>query len=400
MKKVFLSNGMTLILEKTKSNSITLGVCVKTGSNNEGKNNKGVSHFIEHMLFEGTKKRTAQEIVREIEGVGGEFNAFTDHEITFFYTKLLSKYFDKALNVISDIILNSVFDEETIEKERKVILEEINLWEDDPKNYQWQLFQKVLYKKNPTKYPVIGFKETLQKLKRKDIISYYKKYYLPNNMIIVVTGDFNPDIKNKIENAFKDFKQGKIKNKKIVKEPLQKSLIKYKEKKQVSHSYLVIGYKTVNRDNKNSYVLDLISVILGIGQSSRLFNEIRTKRGLSYNLGANHDCNKTFGYFGIFVSAEKKNIGLCKELILKELKLENLSIKEIEDSKKMIEGLFLLKNEDTRDLAGSLSHWEFFSDSKDFYDYTKRIKKITKNDILNVAKKYFTKNYTEVLIGK
>ena len=200
MNKILLNNGLTIILEKTNSNSVTLGVCVKTGSNNEEDKHRGISHFIEHMIFEGTKNRTAQEIVKEIEGVGGEFNAFTDHEITFFYAKVLGKFFDKALNVISDIIKNSIFEEKTVEKERKVILEEMNLWYDDPKAYQWILFQKALYKKHPSKYPVIGFEKTLKRIKRKDIVNYFEKYYVPNNMVVIITGNFDNNTENKLKN--------------------------------------------------------------------------------------------------------------------------------------------------------------------------------------------------------
>ena len=177
MEKIVLKNGLTLILEKTKSNSVTLGICVKTGSNNENDKNRGISHFLEHLIFEGTKNRTGREIVKEIEGVGGEFNAFTDNEITFFYAKVLSKFFNNALAVISDILKNSLFEDKMIEKERRVILEEMNLWRDDPKSYIWYLFQKALYKRHPARYPVIGFKEILKKIRRNDILDYFNKYF-------------------------------------------------------------------------------------------------------------------------------------------------------------------------------------------------------------------------------
>ncbi len=400
MKKVVLGNGLTIISRKTKSNSVTLGVCVKTGSNNEDSHNKGISHFIEHMVFEGTKKRTAQEIVREIEKVGGEFNAFTDHEITFYYAKVLGKYFDKALGVLGDMLKNSVFNKKFIDKERKVILEEMNLWDDDPKAHQWVLFQKVLYKNHPARYPVIGFKDTLKKINKYDILEYFNKYYVPNNMIIVVTGNFDNKAEEKIKREFGSLRPREIEPKEFKEEEKQNKIIKSKEKKEVTHSYLVIGYKTVNRENEDSYVLDVISVILGLGQSSRLFNEIRMKRGLSYNLGINHECNKTFGYIGAFVNADHKNIDICRELILDGFKLKNLTQKEIQDAKNMVEGILLLKNEDTKDLAISLGRWEFLKDAKYFYDYVKKIKKITKKDILRVAKKYLNKNYTEILIHK
>ena len=398
MKKLVLPNGMNIILEKTKSNSITLGVCVKTGSNNEDDSVRGISHFLEHMIFEGTKNRTVQEIVNEIEGVGGEFNAFTDHEITFFYARVLSKFFNRVLDVISDILKNSTFDEKAIEKERKVVLEEINLRYDDPKAYQWLLFEKTLYKNHPTKYPVIGTKESLEKIKRKEIVSYFEKYYTPNNMFVIVTGNFNSNTENKLKKEFVTLKPKKIENKNIIEEFTQDISEQVKEKKEISHSYLIIGFKTVNKTHEDSYALELICAILGFGQCSRIYNEIRIKRGLSYDAGINIDLNKTFGYIAAYASTENKNVDLCRSIILKEFKLENLTDKEIEDAKNIIEGNFLLRNEDTRELAFTLGRFQFFNDAKDFKNYIKNIRKITKNDILRVSKRYFTGKYTEVLL--
>ncbi|MBI2672302.1 insulinase family protein, partial [Candidatus Woesearchaeota archaeon] len=348
---------------------------------------------------EGTKTRTERQIVKEIESKGGEFNAFTDHEITFFYIKILSKYFDTALDIMSDIILNPIFGKETIEKERKVILEELNLWSDDPKAEQWLLFQKALYKSHPAKYPVIGFKNTIKSIVRNDIVKYYNKYYIPNNMSIVLAGNIKPGYEKKLVKSFSKFKSKKLLIKKFPKENPQNKIIKTKTKKQVSHSYFILGYKTVDRNHNDSYALDLLGIILGMGQGSRLFNEIRVKRGLSYNVGSNHDCNKTFGYFACYVSADKKNIDLCRKLILEQLKLPDLTNKEIEEAKNMLEGLIKLKLEDTKDLAHSLGSWEYFNDAKNMFNYTKKIRKVTKKDILKVAIKYFTKNYTEVLIS-
>ena len=399
MDKTVLKNGLTIIFEKTKSKSITLGICVKTGSVNETNENRGISHFLEHLIFEGTKNRTGREIVKEIEGVGGEFNAFTNYELTFFYAKVLSKFFNNALDVISDILKDSLFEDKIIEKERKVVLEEMNLWKDEPKSYQWYLFHKALYKNHPAKYPVIGFKETLLRLKRNDILDYFDKYYVPNNMVVILTGDIKQKIKNKLKKEFDELKFKPI-IKPEIKEEKENYGLRIKKRKDVIQSYFITGFKTVTLGHEDSYALDLLSVILGWGQSSRLFNEIRMKRGLSYDVGATHECNKTFGYFGAYLSTEPKNLELCKNLILNEFKLEKLTDKEIDDAKNMIEGLKLLRNEDTKELAFSLGYWENSSKAEDFYNYIKKLKKVTKQDILRVHKKYFTGKYSEILIAK
>ncbi|MFH1332062.1 MAG: pitrilysin family protein, partial [archaeon] len=154
MKKTTLSNGITLITEKRSTKSVTIQVTVKAGSNHENEKIAGISHFIEHMLFEGTKNRTAIELANEIESIGGEINAATSTERTLYYVTVLKKYFDKAVDVLADLIQNPLFEEKAIEKERNVVLDEVNLVMDDPKRYQWVLFQRTLYKKHPARNPI------------------------------------------------------------------------------------------------------------------------------------------------------------------------------------------------------------------------------------------------------
>jgi len=391
MKKIMLNNGLTILIDQRKTDTITVQATIKTGSNNEVKGIHGVSHFIEHMLFEGTKKRKEAKIIsNEIESLGGELNAYTSNERTCFYVKVPKKHFLKALDIISDVLKNPLFNEKTIEKERKVILKEINMVNDEPRFYQWILFQKNLFQKNPAKYPIYGFRDDVKKISRKNILKYYNKYYVPANTVISVCGD----IKNikKIKDYFIGFDNKKeIKIKEIIEPELKKDIIT-KEKRKILNSYLVLGYKTVSRLNKDSYVLDIVKAILGRGQSGRIIEEIRGKRGLAYEVGVHHEANFDYGFFSVYLNTDKKNIKEVKKIILdefKKLKNNDLTIKELKQAKGYLEGQYILENEDTHDRADSLGFWESIKDANLAETYLKEIRKVSLKDISKVAKKYF-----------
>lgn len=395
MQKHTLKNNLTIIFEKRQTKTVAIEITVKTGSNNETKRINGISHFIEHMIFEGTKTRkSSREIANEIEKLGGELNAFTSSERTCFFSKVLNKHFDKALEVLSDIIKNPLFDKKAIEKERKVIIKEIDLVTDEPRFHQWILFQKTLFKKHPTKNPTYGSKQAVKKLTRKDLLNYYKKFYKPNNIIISVVGNVK-DVKNKVNRQFKDIKQSKLKKQKTIKEPVQKKPIKKTEKKKLLSSYMVLGYKAPARVEKESYTLDIIHAILGRGQSGRLFDEIRNKRGLAYEIGVQYEPAIDYGFFAVYLSTDKKNINKIKDIILQEFKkLKKIKNKDIEEAKNYIEGNHTLENEDNFQFADKLAFWHMVKDADLAKDYIRKIKKVTKKDIIKVANKYLNKNYT------
>jgi len=399
MQKTTLKNGLTIITQLKQSDSVSIVITVKVGSNNETRKINGISHFIEHMLFEGTKHRKSSTIIaNEIEKLGGELNAYTSNERTVFFIKVPKKHFDIALNIVSDIIQNPLFDKATIEKERNIILKEINMVTDEPRFHQWVLFQKTLFKKHPAKNPTYGTIEAVKNITRNDLINYYKKYYIPNNMIISVVGNIK-NIHKKIEKSFKNFKKGEEIKIKSVKEPEQKNIQKKTEKKKILNSYIVFGYKTAKRDEKESYILDVVKAILGRGQSGKIIEEIRNKRGLAYEVNVLHDPNKDYGFFAVYLNTDKKKINEAVKIILDEFnKLKKVKEKEISDAKGFIEGQFILEKEDTRHLADLNSFWEMIKDAMLAKNYIKEIKKIKKKDIARVANKYLTKKYTLAVI--
>ncbi|MBW2992748.1 insulinase family protein [Candidatus Woesearchaeota archaeon] len=394
MQTFKLSNGMQVIYNKKDTDSVTAEIMVKVGSNYETKKISGVSHMIEHLVFEATKKYpTSQKLANEVEKFGGELNAYTGEERTAFYVKILRKHFDKALDILEQVIFNPLFRNSDIEKEKSIIIDEIRLVTDEPRFHQWVFFGKTLFQKHPAKNPAYGTIKAVKGMTKNDILHYYSNHYIPNNMIISVAGNIN-DLKQKLEKKFKKYKKKILSPRKKVIEPKQTKPKIAREKRKLSNSYFVFGYKTPPRLSKDSCTLDVLRAILGRGQSGKLFYEIRTKLGLAYDVGVHHDPSTDYGFFAVYCGTDKKNINKIKNTIIKELKLKDLNKDMIQEAKDYIEGSFRLQNEDTHNLADQAAFWALMGNPEGLNTYIKNIKKVTKADIQKVIKKYFTRNYT------
>ncbi|MFC1768155.1 M16 family metallopeptidase [Nanoarchaeota archaeon] len=388
MKRYTLSNGLKLVVDERKADTVSIMASVQIGSLYE-RGNEGISHLLEHMVLEGTKKRkTAKEIASEIEKVGGIINAYTHQERTCYYIKVQKKYFSLAVDILSDVIQNAIIDEKTLEKERGVILKEINMSLDEPRIKQWISFYGALFPNSSAGNPIFGSVKSLKSITRKDLWDFYKKHYVPENIVVGVVGDIK-NAKSLISRKF-SFPSGKYKINKIT-DPNSKSITKI-EKVKTLNSYFVLGFKTARRNHPDSYVLDVIKAILGRGQSGILFNEVRNKRGLVYEIGAYQESDKSFGVFLIYLNTEKKNVDLCKKIILKELALlKKVPKKEIDEAIGYIEGSTILLHENTEKRVDDVCFWETVGDARGINSYVNKIKRVTRADILRVVKKYFTK---------
>ena len=399
MEKYRLKNGITLIFEKKSTHSVAVEIMFKVGSNNEDLKVAGISHFLEHMLFEGTKNRkTSREIANEIEKYGGDFNAYTTGDRTAFFIKIINKKFDNALDILSDIVKNPTFGEKIMEKEKQVILKEINMVNDDPRLHQWILFQQALFEKHPAANPTYGTVGTVKSISRKQLVDYYTAHYLPNNMIISIVGKVS-NVKEKIEKYFNDLNPGKIITRGKVHEPEQKKMKKIVRKKNTLNSYMVLGYKSVPRTHKDSYVFDVITAILGRGQSGWMFDEIRNKRGLAYQVGINNESEIDYGTFAVYTGLHKKNIGKAKEIIMQQFqRLKGATQLDLEEAKTFIEGNHTLQMEDNFHNADYLAFWDTVENAKSADSYISKINKVTTEDVKRIAEKYFTDKYTLVVI--
>ena len=399
MIKFKLNNGTTVIFEENSSKSVAVEAMFKVGSNFENKQQAGLSHFLEHMLFEGTKNRKdSREIANEIEKYGGEFNAYTTGDRTGFFIKIINKRFDIALDILSDMIANPLFEKKIVEKEKQVILKEINMVTDDSRLHQWVLFQKTLFENHPAKNPTYGTIETVKSFDAKHVSDYYFSHYIPNNMVISIVGNVK-NVKEKIEKYF-----GNLKPKKAVKRPSvielsQTKIKKYVERKKTLNSYMVLGYKSLPRLHADSYVFDVISAILGRGQSGWMFDEIRNKRGLAYQVGVHNENETDYGMFAVYAGLDKSKIEEAKKIMLQQFRrLENISKNDLEEAKTYIEGNHALTMEDNFHHADNLAVWETIKDARLAHNYLKNIRKVKMSDVKRVAKKYLNEKYTLVVI--
>ena len=399
MQKYKLKNGIIVLFEKNSSKSVAVEVMFKVGSNFENKKMAGISHFLEHMLFEGTKKRKdSREIANEIEKYGGEFNAYTSGDRTAFFIKIINKKFEIALDILSDMVANPIFEKKIIEKEKKVILKEINMVNDEPKLYQWILFQKALFEKHPAKNPAYGTVETVKSFDKKHVSDYYYSHYIPNNMIISIVGNVEK-VKGKIEKYFGKLKPKRLLKRANVNEPKQARAKIFSEKKNTLNSYMALGYKAVPRLHKDSYVFDVITAVLGRGQSGWMFDEIRNKRGLAYQVGVHSESESDYGMLAVYAGLDKKNIGKSKAIIMQQFKrLWTMGKKDLEEAKAYIEGSHTLQMEDNFHNADALAVWESIKSAKLAKSYISNIKKVAVDDVKRVAKKYLNEKYTMVVI--
>ncbi|HLC81741.1 MAG TPA: pitrilysin family protein [Candidatus Nanoarchaeia archaeon] len=400
MQKITLPNGLTVIHQPKKSNSIVVELQVNVGSNDEGAEERGISHFLEHLLFEGTEKRpTNQLISNEIESIGGDFNAYTTNERTCFYVKVLKKHFVLAAEIISDIMQHSLFKEEHIEREKNVVMKEIDMINDEPRFYQWLFLQKNLFKNHPCRYPTYGDKAIIKNLTKQKICSYFKKHYRPENMTLSVVGDAS-GWRRVIAEKFIMERGNKTSQKKVKEYSAGKGQV-VREKRKISNTYTVIGFKTVPRSHRDSYVLEVINGILGRGQSGRMFAEIRSRHGLAYDVGSQNIGEITYGYFAVYATVDKKNVNLVKNLIDAEIgKLRQVTEKDLQEAKYFIEGNYLLELEDTQKVADQILFWEQVSKASLMNSFVNQVKKVTVNDVKRVASKYFRKGTLVVLEGK
>ena len=405
-KKSKLKNGVRIITAPLKgTNTVTVLVMVNTGSKNENAKNRGISHFLEHMFFKGTEKRpTTLDISKELDKVGGAYNAFTGKEYTGFWAKTDKKHCDIALDVILDMLLNSKFSEEEIRRERGTILEELNMYLDNPMMHISDLFENLLYKNQPLGYDEIGNKKTITSVKRKDFIDYYKKHYTNDNIVVAIAGNFDKKkIRNNIKKYFNEAKSSgaKKQNKTYNKQNGPKLLIEYKKTDQ---THLCLGVRGYGTNHKDKYVLSVLSVILGGNMSSRLFISVRERNGLAYYIYTSVADYKDVGYFAAQSGVNNKKCLEAIKIILdefKKVKEEKISAEEIKRAKDYIKGRTNIALESSDAVASFVANQEIDT-GKILTPEEKfaKIDKVTTDDLQRVANDIFVDNKLNLaLIG-
>jgi len=362
IEKTTLENGIQVITEEIPHvHSVSVGIWVQAGSRDEPHEENGISHFIEHMLFKGTKGRSARQIAKEIDAVGGILNAFTSKEFSSFYAKVLSEHLPVALDLLFDLFLNSLFSADELEKERQVIVQEISMVEDTPDEYIHDLFSQSFWPRHPLGLPILGRLETISRMNREKLMEFFRRHYLDVQPILVAAGNL------KHENLLKPVREalGKMRPrpKKRQGHPPRshpRLLVKNKKLEQV---HLLLGTEGLSATHSQRFTIAVLNTVLGGGMSSRLFQEIREKRGLAYSIYSYLSSFIDSGLLGVYVGTGEKTVSRVLQTILREMKKlsnDSLKPKELRAAKEQLKGNLLLSLESTDNRMSRLAKNELY----------------------------------------
>lgn len=401
-----LKNGLRVITVPMKDNpTVTVLVLVETGSKYESKKKNGISHFLEHMCFKGTEMRpSAYVISSELDALGSQYNAFTGQEYTGYYAKSDAKHFKQVFDIVSDIYLNSTFPEAEMEKEKGVIVEEINMYEDMPHRHVHDLFAEVLYGDQPAGWNIAGTRENVRGMTREDFVVYKREHYVPKATTVIVAGKVKEkDVAREIARVFGSLKSAKKFPKVATKDAQQKpaALIQYKKTDQ---THFVLGVRSFDAYDKRNVVLAVLSVILGGGMSSRLFIKLREELGVAYYVRASNDASTDHGAFQISAGVSNDRVQEVIAEILKEcakLKTELIPKVELDKAKEYIAGNMKLELESSDAWANFYGGQEVMRKKiKSPEEVEARIRKVTAKDVQAVAKEIFVDMHLNLaLIG-
>jgi len=396
--KQTLENGLRIINIPLKdSKTVTVLVAVGAGSKYENKKDSGVSHFLEHMFFKGTKKRpNTLAIAETLDRVGGEYNAFTGQEYTGYWAKVDYRHLDLALDWVSDIFQNSLFPKQTIEQEKSVVIEEAKMYQDTPVEHIGEVFEKLLYGDQPAGRQIIGSINTIKKFSREQLVDYWQNHYSAKNTVICLAGNFDlskKQIKKKVLDYFNKLNTSDVKGKPSVRTKKQAKpnvLIKHKKTDQTHFCLGVPGYDLFHKDR---YVLSVLTALLGGMMSSRIFINVRVKHGLAYYVNTHAEKQTDTGYLVTQAGVDHSKLNKAVELILQEynkLTQEKVGAQELNKAKEYIKGKLMLNLEGSDDWASWSAGQEILQNKiLSLGQICKKIDQVSSDDILHVAKDIF-----------
>lgn len=383
---------MTIPMKGTKT--VTVTVMVGVGSRYENEKEAGLSHFIEHMMFKGTEKRPdTLTISEELDSIGGEFNAFTGKDKTCYYAKVDARHFEKALDVVSDMYLNSKLEKEEIEREKGTIIQEISMYEDMPMRTIGDEFEKLLYRDSTLGREIAGSKKTVAAFARKDFVKYMDKFYVASDTVVCVAGKMNEEkVIAKVKEYFNGMRDGKKPVFKKVKEAQKKPELSIKYKK-TDQTQFIVGTRAYHQNHPDRFALGLLATILGANMSSRLFIEVRERRGLAYYVRTSADMYQDCGYIATQAGVEHKNLKPALKTILEQyakIASEKVEEKELQKAKDYIKGKSVMGFEASDEVSMFFIEQEVGKDKiMTLEDIFEKIDAVTAEDILRVAKDVF-----------
>jgi len=395
--KTVLENGIRVLSQELPgSRSVSMGIWVENGSRHESQNQNGISHFIEHLFFKGTEKRSAARIAEEIDAVGGVLNAFTGKEYTCYYAKVLDQHLPLAIDLLADIFLHSVFDQEEIERERTVILQEISQVEDTPDDYVHDLFNLDFFHGHPLGRPICGEVSTVNSFHREDFLSFVRERYLPARVIVSVSGhvrheDLVKDIEARLVNIVSS-KSGSRAQDKDRRTPGWKSGV-FPHSKSLEQVHLCLGVAGIHQSHPQRYAAYVLNTLLGGGMSSRLFQEIREKRGRAYSIYSFLSSYKDAGYLGIYGGTSPEWVEEVVHLILRELhRISEGDVRpnELQRAKEQIVGGMILGLESTDSWMSHIAKNEiYFQRAVTVEEISEAIRSVSLEELTQLAQLLF-----------
>lgn len=403
--KTVLDNGVRIVsCPMEDKRSLSIGIWINVGSRFETPKFSGISHFLEHLVFKGTKNYSCQKMKESIEGVGGSFNGFTLEEATCYLVKIPARYLDLALNILSDMVINPSLPEGEIERERTVILEEIKMYKDLPQSYVYDILDRLLWPNQPLGRSILGSTEAINRIKRKDLYSYRQRYYTAANIVVSGAGLLDHDrFKDKVEKIFRILENQRTNEFFRVKEVQTQPQLELLHK-NTEQTHLAIGFHGFKRDHPLKYALSLLHIILGANSSSRLFNQIREKRGLAYEIGTQVKRLRDTGAFIIHAGIDNRKVEETLKLIFQELRKvrdKSLNFDELKRAKEFYLGQLMISLEDTMDQMLWIGESTLTLDKTyTFNQVIKEVKKVKPSDLVEVSRLIFKEEKTNLaLIG-
>lgn len=393
VRRTVLPNGLVIVTEEIPHlRSVSIGIWIRTGSRHESPEINGISHFVEHMVFKGTGSRSAEEIARHVDSIGGNLDAFTAKETICFSVKVLDEHVPIAMDVVSDLVLNPVFKEEDILKERGVILEEIKMDEDNPDYLVHELFVQNFWKDHPLGRPILGTRETVRRFQRPMLLDYYGSQFLPANIVIAAAGSLkHDDFVNLAMSKFEHLQPGPPVA--GIEPPKTTARITLRNKKSLEQVQICIGVPSYSISHENRYASFLLNTLLGGGMSSRLFQNIREKQGLVYSIFSELNPYRDTGCLTVYAGTSRDSAAKVVRSIVaefKQLKEFAVSDEELERGKAQLKGSLMLSLESTMARMSNLARQEMYYDR--FFGLSEiiaRVEAVSKDDVQRCARDFF-----------
>jgi predicted Zn-dependent peptidase len=404
INKEVLDNGLTILTEQMPHvRSISMGVWLKIGSRSETPEINGVAHFIEHLLFKGTSHRTAEEIARQVDSIGGHLDAFTAKETICYSTKVLDEHLPIAFDILSDLLLNPQFDRDEMEKERGVILEEIKMVEDTPDDLVHEIFMQNFWKDQPLGRPILGTKQTVGKLERKEVVDFFQQFYTPDDIIISAAG--NLEHIRVVDLVYQKFGQVKTsRNGHVDVAAHTHSRISMRNKKELEQVHICLGVPSYSLSHQDRYVCYILNTILGGGMSSRLFQNIREKQGLVYAIFSGLNSYRDTGCLSVYAGTSLETAEKVVDMIIQEfrnLKANPVDAEELRRAKDHLKGSLMLGLESTSSRMSNLARLEmYFGKYFSLDEVTSSIEQVTIEDVQQLANTFFdTRHIALTVLG-